>query len=260
MTATTALARTPGTSLHRQLFTVLRDQIVRGQYRMGELIPKEEELCNQFGVSRITVRRALADLEAEGLVEKRQGRGTFVSQELPPARPMATLGFIETLRQVSDETRVEVLKLERQKARGEIGQFLELEADAPLLHVLRLRRKGEVPVMVTEAWVPYALLGEVDETTLERRALFELLIQNGVKFERVVQEFTAIAASPDHARLLQTPVGQPLIRISRLIYDEQQKPVQYLVVVMTPERSRLLMDFAVGAMNTLAAGSIFHDV
>lgn len=258
MTAT--LARTPGTSLHRQLFTVLREQIIRGQYQVGGLIPKEEELCNQFGVSRITVRRALADLEAEGLVEKRQGRGTYVSQELPPARPMATLNFIDAMRQVSDETSVEVLKLEQQKARGEIAQFLALDADTPLLHVLRLRRKGEIPVMITEAWVPYALLGEISEKSLETHALFELLIQNGVKFERVVQEFTAVAATPDQARLLKVPVGQPLIRVSRLIYDEQQNPVQHLVVVMSPERSRLLMNFSVDAMNTLAAGSIFHDI
>ncbi|WP_043117349.1 GntR family transcriptional regulator, partial [Pseudacidovorax intermedius] len=77
---TPAVARTPGTSLHRQLFMVLRDEIVRGEYASG-LLPKEEALCERFGVSRITVRRALADLAAQQLVERRHGRGTFVRND-----------------------------------------------------------------------------------------------------------------------------------------------------------------------------------
>lgn len=106
------LSRIPGTALHRQLFMVLREQIMRSLYRAGSALPEEEELCVQFGVSRITVRRALADLESQGLIEKRQGRGTYVSLDLPPARPLATLGFLESLHQVSDQTTVEVLTIE----------------------------------------------------------------------------------------------------------------------------------------------------
>jgi GntR family transcriptional regulator len=242
------------------MFTVLRDQIVRGQYRAGTMIPKEEELCALFGVSRITVRRALADLEAEGLVEKRQGKGTFVRLELPAMRPMATLGFLDSLRQISDETKVEVLSLERQEAGGDIAHLLNVEEATPLLHAMRLRRKASVPVMITEAWVPEACIGEVKRADLEKQPMFELLMERGIRFDRVVQEFTAIAASPEHARLLQVPPGQPLVGINRLIYDEQQQPVQYLTVVMSPERSRVLMDIAIGAMNTLAAGTIVHDV
>lgn len=254
------LSRTPGTSLHRQLFTVLRDQIFRGVFRAGSVIPKEDELCSQFGVSRITVRRALADLEAQGLVLKRQGRGTFVSETLPPVRRVATVGYLEVLHRVADETQVEVLSLERQYAAADIGEYLSLAPEDQVMHVVRLRRKGKKPVMITEAWVPDRLLTKVDQQSLEEHALFELLLEQGVKFDRVVQEVTAIAATPEHARLLEAEVGQPMIKISRLIYDVDQQPIQYLVVVMTPERSRLLMDFSVSTMNTPASGSIFHDV
>lgn len=254
-----SLTRTPGTSLHRQLFNVLRDQITRGVYASGGLIPKEEELCSQFSVSRITVRRALADLEGLGLVEKRQGRGTFVSQNLPPARQMATLGFIETLRQVSDETEVDVLTFERIAAPGVIASYLQTCADDPALHVVRVRKKNDVALMITEAWVPNALTTGIDEASLKSQALYEQLLKNGVSFTRVVQEITAIAASPDHARLLDCVIGQPLVQLTRLIYDNQQQPVEYLLVTMTPERSRVLMEFAIDDLNTLSAGSIFHD-
>ena len=74
-----------GTPLHRQLFLTLRDQVSRGVFAPGSPLPKEETLCENFGVSRITVRRALADLAALGLLEKRHGLGTFVRLDLPPA-------------------------------------------------------------------------------------------------------------------------------------------------------------------------------
>jgi GntR family transcriptional regulator len=138
-----ALKRSPGTSLHRQMFTVLRDQIVRGQYRAGAMIPKEE-LCHVWRFAHHRAAR-MADLEAEGLVEKRQGKGTFVRLELPAMRPMATLGYLESLRQISDETKVEVLNFERLLAAGDIAQLLGIEEASPLLHVTRLRRRPRCP-------------------------------------------------------------------------------------------------------------------
>ena len=95
-----------GTSLHRQLFLVLREEISRGVFGDTGALPKEEALCERFGVSRITVRRALADLAALGLVERRHGRGTFVRQDrVPVARPNPSLGLIDSLRQTASGRR-----------------------------------------------------------------------------------------------------------------------------------------------------------
>src|ERR1700759_5881372 len=69
-----------GVPLHRQLFLVLHDEIDRGVIAPGDALPTEQTLCDQFGVSRITVRRALADLAEQGYIERRQGVGSFVRQ------------------------------------------------------------------------------------------------------------------------------------------------------------------------------------
>src|ERR1700748_3966399 len=69
-----------GVPLHRQLFLVLHDEIARGALAPGDALPTEQSLCDQFGVSRITVRRALADLADQGYIERRQGVGSFVGQ------------------------------------------------------------------------------------------------------------------------------------------------------------------------------------
>jgi GntR family transcriptional regulator len=254
------LTRTPGTSLHRQLFLVLRDQILGGVYAPGALLPKEDEMCAEFGVSRITVRRALSDLEALDLLEKRQGSGTFVSPHLPPVRVPATLGFIKQLELVSSETTLTVLSFDAtaQPPRDIVHQ-LDLPEGATALHVVRLRKSGRAPVMVTDAWVPSQLGASITRKQLQQRALFELLMEQGVRFDRVVQEITAVAATPAYAGLLQTEVGQPLLKLTRVIYDKERRPLQYLSVHISPERSRLLMDMSIEVLDTLATGSIVHD-
>ena len=75
-----------GVPLHRQLFLVLHDEIARGAIPAGDPLPTEQELCDQFGVSRITVRRALADLADQGFITRRQGVGSFVRQDSATAR------------------------------------------------------------------------------------------------------------------------------------------------------------------------------
>ena len=103
------LVRSSGTMLHRQLFMVLREQIMRGVYPPGAALPNEEELCGHFGVSRITVRRALSDLKQQGLVERFQGRGTFVSARLAASPPFQAESFVDAMKRAGRETQVRVL-------------------------------------------------------------------------------------------------------------------------------------------------------
>jgi GntR family transcriptional regulator len=252
-------AHVPGISLHRQLYLVLRDRIMAGAVSEGEALPKEEALCEQFGVSRITVRRALADLAAQGLVQRRHGLGTFVLAGGSGGRPTPTLSFIDELRRVGAETQVRVLSLAREVPPSNIAALLALKAGEPAIHAVRLRSSGATPLMVTDAWVPVAIAKGITRAALEKKALYELLIQQGIEFGRVVQEISAESASPDHARALATETGAALLRLTRLLHDKKDRPVQYLTVHMTPERSRILMEIRPEAIDTLNAGHVVHD-
>lgn len=253
------LLRAKGTSLHHQLFLALREEIIRGDYAPRSPIPREEDLGKRFGVSRITVRRALTDLETLGLVEKQQGRGTFVRADVPAPRPPATLSLIESLRQVANETKAEVLKLERTAPPRAVAEMLQLETGALAVYVMRLRRLDATPVMVTEAWVPDTLGMRLTRALLQKKALYEILMEHKIVFGRVVQEITAIASDALYARLLGAGLGVPLLKLTRLLYGANGQPVQHLTVVASPERSRLLMDVAIEDVNTFSAGHIVHD-
>lgn len=257
---TGGLQRSPGTALHRQLYIVLRDQIMRGTYAPGTAIPTETDLENLFGVSRITVRRAVADLEAHGLVRKVPSKGTFVQPHNDGGRPEATLTLLEALTQQAKDTQVQVLSIETVHAPGDISLLLGLGPDALAHHVLRLRSAGTIPLMVTEAWVQVRWAPAITRKALLKKALFEIILSSGVKFGKVVQEFSAMLADPQQASLLQTNVGSPLIKVTRLFYDQDGQAAYHLTSVATPERTRLLMEIPAEAINTLSAGSYQHTV
>ena len=256
-----ALARAPGVALHRQLYLVLRDHIKRGVWPAGTALPTEEKLCTEFGVSRITVRRALADLQAQGLVERRHGLGSFVRGDSAAASPAAapTLNFIDTLRIHAETTQVRVIQVLRAVPPPDIAASLQIAAGDVALHAVRLRLIDEVPVMMTDAWVPDRLGRKITAAALKKNALYEVLMAQGVEFGRVVQEITAEAADPRRAMHLGIEVGVPLLKVVRLLHDLDARPVQHLVAVMPPERGRVLMDITGEQVNTLSAGYIVHN-
>jgi GntR family transcriptional regulator len=256
-----SVAFTPakGTSLHRQVFLILRDQIIRGLIVPGGVMPKEEALCETFGVSRITVRRALADLAAQGFVERRQGLGTFVRRDVPQPRERPSLSYIEGLRKAAIETQVTVLRVEQLEAPREVAEWLRLGGTEKALHALRLRSIADLPVMLTDAWVPLKLGKRVTAAALRQKALYEILQSQGVELGRVVQEVTAVVANVEQAALLKTEAGSPLLKLVRLMHGVDARPVEYLTVYLCPERSRLLMDIPAEEVNTLGAGQIVHD-
>src|ERR1700735_1294906 len=99
-----------GVPLHRQLYLVLHDEIARGALAPGDALPTEQALCDQFGVSRITVRRALADLAAQGHIARRAGVGSFVSRRAVTDAVAATGSYMDGLRQAQFQTSIDVVE------------------------------------------------------------------------------------------------------------------------------------------------------
>ena len=255
-----ALSRTDGIPLHRQLFLVLKDQIARGHYAPGTALPSEDELCGDFRVSKITVRRALGDLKTQGILERRQGIGTSVAKGMPLQTATASLGLVEALGNTASNTSVQILGLGFSEPPATIASQLGLPQGVDAMHAERLRSKDGVPVMVTESWVPAEMGRAVTEELLLAQPLYKILMEQGVKFDRVIQEITAVLANPIYAGLLQTEIGAPLMKVSRLLYDQNRRPVQHLTVHISPYRSRMVMDISVDAVNSLSAGEIMHNV
>lgn len=247
-----------GVPLHRQLFLVLHDEIMRGALNPGDALPTEQSLCDQFGVSRITVRRALADLADDGFIERKHGIGSFVLDRPVDAHREASNTYQEELLQVEFTTEVEVLEFGvRPVPRGIAGQLGSPERALHALRLRRARRTGE-PLMTTEVWLPIELDGIVTEAALRHRPLYELLDEAGVTPERLDHELTAEIAGPRNARLLDIAIGSPLMRVNRVTVVGGA-PHHFMSIVLSPRRSRVVLSQSVD----LPAGTalaITHDV
>ncbi len=248
-----------GVPLHRQLFLVLHDEIDRGVMAPGEALPTEQTLCEQFGVSRITVRRALADLAEQGYIERRQGVGSFVRRHEPTDVTSSGPSYLQGLRRTQFETEVDVVELGVRRPPRAIAEALQSSGE--LLQVLRVRRQrrtGE-PLIVSDAWLPTDLAGALSESALLRAPLYQLLSEAGVVVDRVRHEITAEIAGPRNARLLDTAIGAALLRINRLAFVSDE-PHHHLSALLSPGRSRVLLSQTAEEMETAHGLTIAHDV
>ena len=253
------LSPAAGVPLHRQLFLVLHDEIVRGAFDPGDPLPTEQAMCDQFGVSRITVRRALADLSDEGLIERKHGVGTFV-RDSPSIRQRDVGGsYMDSMRQIGFETEVDVLEYGERGVPRTVAELIGPRERA--LYTLRLRRSRRTsePLMYTEAWLPLELADVVTAEALVERPLFELLAAAGVREERVDNEMTAEIAGPRAAHMLGTPIGSPLIRVNRVPFVNGA-PHHVMSMILSPNRSRVIIHYTAEELHGSSALSIAHDV
>jgi GntR family transcriptional regulator len=249
-----------GVPLHRQLFLVLHDEIARGAISAGEALPTEQELCEQFGVSRITVRRALADLAGQGYITRRQGVGSFVRSNNPTQQEQKASRSYETeMRQIQFESETDVFEFGLRPIPPAISAKIGLTEGLYILAVRRERRTGE-PLIVTEAWLPTRIADFVTAETMAHTPMFSVFTDAGVTFTRFQHEFTAEIAGPRNARILDISIGAPVLRINRVSFTEGDAPHHYLSILLSPNRSRILLSHSVDEMEAGPNMAILHDV
>ena len=248
-----------GVPLHRQLFLVLRDEIARGALAEGDPLPTEQSLGQQFGVSRITVRRALADLAEQGYIERRRGVGSFVREHDQNTMPEDGMSYVDGVKQIQFETDIEVLEIDNRRPPPSVSR--RLGTSDPALHVLRLRRERRTaePLMITEAWLPTALSAVVTRSALAESALYDLLSASGVIIDKVEHEMTAEVAGPATARLLDIPIGSAVIRVNRVAHVNGA-PHHYLSILLSPSRSRVVISQNSPELQLGHGVAIMHDV
>ena len=199
-----------------ELADTLRDRIVSGA--RGALA-SEAELGREYGVSRVTVRRALELLRDEGLVSVRRGVGWFVAVD-PVRQSLGRVTTVEAaLEAAGAESGRRVLEFTFERAPVDVAKTLGLAADAEVLRVTRLNLADGEPFALVTVWVPATLGAHLSRADVERSTFYDLLPLQGVEPGRVVQTITAIEAGHDQAEQLGVPVGSPLLACRRVTYD-----------------------------------------
>ena len=205
--------------LHFQVFTQLRDAIFRGDYPELTKLPGELAIGAEFNVSRITVRRALDELAARGLIEREQGRGTTVCPR-PSFSPVVAdvNGLLETNVLVGLETTSEILEFGYVPAPADIAKALRIGRGESVQMAIRMRSQQDTPFAHVTSWIPAAIGKRFNARDLARTPVLALLEQHGVVIDYVEQTISAKLATRAVARALGLAPGSPLLRVERRVY------------------------------------------
>ena len=236
---------------YHQVYLVLREQLHEGKFSNG--LPGELSLMSQFGVARVTVRRALQELAQEGLISREPGRGTrslvgrvsSSKQHGQVHEQQARLsGLLENLVTMGLRTTVKVLSVEKLLATEEVAQALDLSDGSWVQKAQRVRSTKEGPLSHITTWVPFDIAQSFGRKELAQKPILVLLEESGVKVGRAQQSISAKLADAQLAQQLDVSVGSALLAVKRLIYDENDKPVQWLHGLYRPDRYEYQMQLS----------------
>lgn len=234
---------------HYQLTEIVRKLIAQDQWREGDKLPSEREFCETFGVSRITVRKALDSLEAEGLVRTNKGIGTFVSEKKYPEKWGGfPIGFTDSLASQGYQIETQVLALETISPAEKVAKELELTRGALVVHLHRLRFIAQEPILIVSSYVPQHLVPRIEQNDFTRQSFYQVLRSNyDLKIDRVRRRIEAVAATEKEATLLHIAVGAPLLQIESISYTPDGKPVEYFLAKRRGDRTRFELELSSSA-------------
>lgn len=213
--------------LYTQIREILRHRILDGSYAPHTQMPSEAQMMASFGVSRITIRQALGDLQKEGLIFKVMGKGSFVSRPKAFQSLSKLQGFGEAMAPAGYETYSMLLSTRSVPASQVVAQHLHLKPETPVFEIQRLRYLNREPISVDVSYFPTAIGERLAQEDLATRDIFVILENDlGKNLTHAEVQIEAIAADEVLARHLQTEEGAPLLRIERLTYAGEM-PVDF---------------------------------
>lgn len=226
---------------YHQIYLVLKERLLEGDFADG--LPGEHALMERFSVSRVTVRKALELLVADGLITRQPGRGTVprrpaggVAGDGAPVPKTQRSGLLDNLVSISLGTRIKVVEVEIAKASAQVAQALALPLGAPVQKAVRVRSTRYGPLSYITTYVPADLASGFGRKELASQPILVLLEKSGLQLGRAEQHISARLADATSARWLDVPVGSALLSVRRTVFDQHERPIQWLHGLYRPDR------------------------
>ena len=209
--------------LYVQLMERIRLDILQGVYPVGDQIPPEHELEGRYGVSRVTVRRALQELTGEGLLERKQGKGTFVSLPKPEPLHRGVLGFHDSCREMGKRPSVGQTRVREKEASPADRERLHLGPEARILEIRRVLKADGEAVMLETCHFSTAY-GWLESANL-KASLYRALQEYGIQAEKSIYDLFMKPVEQEEAELLQVERGAMLMVSDQVVYDQKGRPL-----------------------------------
>ena len=225
------------------LYLQLVDQLemeIRNSMLANDKLSSERELTKMYGVSRITVRLALQELEKRGLVYKKHGKGTYVSEISDSAVDLsAAYSFTDQMKKLWKVPQTKILSFRLIEAPESIAQQMQIKPGDLIFEIERLRIANDIAMMIERSYVPHALFEGLTEEMLSMRSLYELF---QVEFSQTIrladEEFYASIALDNEAELLGISSGSPVLHLLRKTYNTKNIVIEYTFSIARADQFR----------------------
>ena len=215
-----------------QLKEIMREKIRSGEWKLGDLIPSERELGEQYGISRMTARQAITELVNEGLFYREQGKGTFVSRHKITQQLIHLTGFTEDIRARGQKPAAQVISAKMCPADDATAERLRIKPGELIFSLERLRIADAEPLAIEKSHLYFKGCEHLLEEDLEHNSLYRLLENKyGQPLMLAEQELEAGLVRDEEAQLLHVPVGSPALLTRRTTYTERDQPIEYAKAV-----------------------------
>ena len=230
--------------LYSQLRDILRTKIENEEWKPNQLIPSENELSKIYGVSRMTARSVVMQLNREGLVYRVQGKGTFVSEPKITTESLSYMGIREQLEKMGYQTSTQLLSLQILTCSERVAQRLKVSVGTKVYELKRMRYVRGEPLSIHISYMVMEKCPNLESLDLEGEQLCVLLSRNyGLNRCEVIETLESTQASPEEAKLLEIHPKYPLLLLEDIISDSKGKPFEYTIVLFRGDKIKIQIKY-----------------
>jgi GntR family transcriptional regulator len=229
--------------LYYQLENILRSKIEAGEALPNQKLPTEQELSREYKISRATVRQALAALVSEGLLYRKQGKGTFVTEKATQTKSVKLTGFTEDLFSEGHQAEVKILEIRPVAAPDRIAAALRLPTGDEVIRFKRLRALDGGPFSYVINYLPQEIGNKIAERDLQYHTMLHLLEDKlGISLGTIRHSVEAVKADVEVASLLAVSVFEPVLYMETAVYAAEGQPVEAVDSFFRSDRYRYTVE------------------
>lgn len=209
-----------GPALYQQIKDFVAGKIQDGSWRPGDRLPSENDLVHQFGVSRMTVNRALRELLEQGRIRRVAGVGSFVAEDKPQSNLLQIASLAQDIRSRGHDYACEVTTVERISATLEVAAALGLHTGASVFHSVCVHKEDGVPMQLEDRYVNPAMVPGFGQQDFSREQPSDFLVRT-VPFDQMEHVVDAVLPTAEQASMLQMEPGQPCLLLTRRTWQRE---------------------------------------
>ena len=210
-----------------RIHDAIKKEIDEGVWEIGQRLPSERDLADDYEVSRMTLRQAITLLVEEGILERRVGSGTYVASHRVQEKMRGTTSFTEIVRSQGKTPSSQLISYQRKPANETEIQQLQLKATDTVVRMERVRFADNVPLVFEVASIPEKLIQSFNQEDITEH-FFQTLTDNGYEIGKSQQTIYAKSASERVANYLKVPKNHAVLALTQVSYFTDGRPFEYV--------------------------------